>query len=168
MSKIKRTPGTALERGKFIETCSDPASLAHHAENRDLVADMYRRYRFEWVMELALNEATGKYEPAKPTDEWVIVGQRGGMAFEQGVNRLGVTIVGSRRIAPLVRSSQSNAGFWLHPYQVGDEEANFWCEWTEENVRKVHEMVKFIVRRKNPSAKPPPRPTPAVSVGILK
>ncbi len=167
MSKIKRIPGSALERGQYIRLrkTSDAGTLAHHPENRDMVAWMYKRYRFEWVMELKFNPANGKYEPSKPTDEWVIVGQRGN-AYEHGVGQLGITIVGSKRIGPLVRTIEAIPDHWLSVEQLGDQEANFSCDWTEENVQKVHEIVKFRVRRTNPNAKPPTRPTPSSPVTV--
>jgi hypothetical protein len=140
MSKINRIPGSALERGQFIRTCSDPHSLAHHAENRELVALMYKQFRFEWVMELALNKETGKWEPSKPTDEWVIIG-RNGQAYEQGVRKLGVTVATGVMLGRALRTK------WLNPHQIGDGEGNFWCDWTEENIQLVADFVSLRRRR---------------------
>lgn len=140
MSKIKRQQGIALERGQFIRTCSDPRQLTNLSENRELVASMYRRYRFEWVMEIEFNRATGKHEPSNPTREWVIVGRRGS-AFEQGVRKLGLTVSTGMMLS---RASQLE---WLHPYQIGNGEANFWCDWTEENISRVESFLSLRKRR---------------------
>jgi len=111
-----------------------------------MVASMYRRFRFERVMELKFNAVSKKHEPWKPTEEWVIIGRRG-QAFEWGVGRLGITIVSARRIQPLLRDIKTDPEYWLKSQQIGDDEANFSCDWTEENIDRANKLVVFMTRR---------------------
>ena len=37
------------------------------------------------------------------------------------------------------------------PTQRGDDEANFSCDWTEENVEKLIAMLKLRIRRAAPA-----------------
>jgi hypothetical protein len=165
MSKINRIPGSALERGKLIRLrkTSDPSTLAYHPENGQMVAEMYRRFRFEWVMTLKKDPSTNKWVPDEPTDEWVIIGFSG-QCFEQGVGKLGITIVSARRIAPLLRQIEEQPDYWLHKSQIGDDEANFWCDWTFENIDRAAQLVKLRLRKSRPGQQPPKRPNPGAGL----
>ena len=140
MSKTKRQVGGVIERGQMIRDLEDPGKLASYPENAEMVRFMFRRFRFERVM--SLRRDAGKWVPDKPTDEWVIVGSRG-QCYEHGVDKLGVTITGNKRLNAILRTTVD----WLRPYQIGDGEGNFWCTWTEANIEQVSRLVGLMRRR---------------------
>ena len=137
--RVKRIPGSALERGQLVRNVTDATTLAQYPENRQLVAQMYARFRFERVMTLERNAQTGKWVPGKPTEEWVIVGVHG-QCYEVGPLRLGITVASTRMIYKL-----QDAG--LEAKQMGEREANFVVSWTPENIERVAALIKLRVRR---------------------
>lgn len=141
MSK-QHNPGSVLDRGQMIRDLEDPAKLASHPENAAMIRSMFRRYRFERVMSFRRDASTQKWVYDKPTEEWVIVGQRG-QCYEQGIGKLGVTIEGGKRLKAILRTTAD----WLHPHQIGDGEGNLWCAWTEENILKAAQLVGLARRR---------------------
>lgn len=119
--------GKALERGNFIRHCSDPAGLAFFPENGPLVAELFRQFRFEWVLG----------GDNKPTDEWRVIGRRGQL-MEFGRGKLAVTVATGHMLGRLRR-----AGAWLNPHQIGDHEGTFVCDWTAQNVAQLAELVSL-------------------------
>lgn len=123
---------TILERGKFIRKKKNPEALAFFPENKALVSDLFRKYRFEMIFEDSL---TGD-------KEWVCVGSRG-QVFEYGRSFLGISVEGTKRVHSFIRQTKD----FTTVTQLGDGEANLVCAWTPENVKKLAKLLGLIKRR---------------------
>lgn len=76
-------------------------------------------------------------------DGWFVDGRaHRSQIWEYGAGRLGLTVTG----AYFVRKCRE-ASFYLTPRSIGDQEANFHCAWTDENLACLRELVG-LQRRK--------------------
>jgi len=131
--------GTSLVQGKRLKRSHHPERLAYWPDNRNLVADLYRRHRVELL-------------PSDMVDGWIAPGARG-QAWEHGPGRLGFTIIGAKAIS----SARRKLGDVATITQCGDDEAAFVCRWTPENLRRIAKTLRLYRRRGAPSVplKPP-------------
>lgn len=127
---------SVLERGKFIRHCADPKTLAFFPENREAVADLFRRYRMEWILR----------NDRKPISielkEWVCVGAKGNV-WEYGKGLLGITVEGQKWTSAFIRFTRSFATVT----QNGDRETNLRCAWTWQNAGKLASLLKLYKRK---------------------
>lgn len=128
---------TILDKGKFIRTCSNPEQLAFFDENKKIIAYLYSKYRFEWVL-----GRDGK--PLNVQDkDWIIKGRKGQVS-EYGINKLGISVEGSKWVQIFLRASKD----WATITQNGDGECNLVCLATLENINKLESLLKLTLRRK--------------------
>ncbi len=89
-----------------------------------------------------------RFRVRRHTDGWFVDGKaHRSQIWEFGVAKLGLTVTGSQ----FIRKCR-DASLWLHPKSIGDQEANFYCDWTEENLACLKELAGLQQRR------PPPPP----------
>jgi hypothetical protein len=90
-----------------------------------------------------------RYLIRRHRDGWFVNGARGrSQIWEYGVDKLGLTVTGRR----FVRKCQKCRD-WLVAKSIGDDEANFWCFWTEDNLRRLVALARLQKRpRFNPSS----------------
>ncbi len=133
----KATHTSILERGKLIRKSSNPKGLAYFPDNGDLTADLFQRFRMEWVC------GTDGL-PLDPTGvkEWVAIGEKGQL-WEYGRGILGVSVEGEKWTPSFIRQV---TGFCTVT-QNGGGEANLKCGWTPENVERLAKLLKL---RKSP------------------
>ena len=92
----------------------------------------------ERLLELAKN-----YRLRGHTDGWFVDGKgHRSQIWEFGVAKLGLTVTGSQ----FIRKCRSESS-WLVAKAVGDQEANFHCAWTDENLARLRTLVG-LQRRK--------------------
>lgn len=114
--------GTALQAGPMIWKNTTSETFCGFAENADLLSRLNKRVKL----------FRGK-------DGWFAHGV-GGQVWEYGVRKLGFTVTTAQKINIMI-----DAGF--QPAQRGDDEANFVCEWTDENIGQLIRMLRLRVRR---------------------
>lgn len=86
------------------------------------------------------------YRLRRHDDGWFVDGARHrSQIWEFGAGKLGLTVTGSQ----FIRKCRDNEQ-WLSPKSIGDQEANFYCVWTEENLARLTKLVG-LQRRKLPS-----------------
>lgn len=125
-----------LERGKFIRTCTAPETLAYFPENKTLVADLFSKYRMEWVL------GRDGIPLSIELKEWIVQGRKGQL-FEYGKGLLGITIEGPKWTRSFLQQTKS----FCTISQRGDAEANLYTSWTAENVAKLAKLLKLHKRR---------------------
>ncbi len=99
-------------------------------ENRELLLDLVKAYRLR-----------------RHSDGWFVDGARHrSQLWEYGIGKLGLTVTGSQ----FIRKCRDNEQ-WLVAKSVGDQEANFYCAWTPENLARLTKLAG-LQRRKPPIA----------------
>src|SRR6266550_9263098 len=89
-------------------------------------------------------ELARSYRIRSHDDGWFVDGRgHRSQIWEFGTARLGLTVAGSSNF---VHKCQ-RAGDWLLPKSIGDQEANFHCAWTPENLARLTALVG-LQRRK--------------------
>ena len=89
-----------------------------------------------------------EYRLRSHEDGWFVDGRgHRSQIWEFGVAKLGLTVAGSSNF---VHKCQ-RAGDWLLPKSIGDQEANFHCAWTPENLAKLTKLVGLQRRKRLPS-----------------
>lgn len=83
------------------------------------------------------------YRLRRHEDGWFVDGKaHRSQIWEYGIGKLGLTVTGSRFI---IKCRLEAA--WLTPKAVGDQEANFYCDWTDENLASLTRLAG-LQRRK--------------------
>lgn len=131
--------GTAIERGKFIRKRKDPKELAYFFENQEMVANLFGRFRMEYVCD-------SKGIPFQAEKEWIIPGSRG-QIWEYGIGKIGFTVSGDsgKKVSNIERETKNFAKVT----QRGDCEANFVCDFSLQNIQFLHSILKLRIRRKS-------------------
>ncbi len=94
----------------------------------------------ERLLSLAKN-----YRLRRHADGWFVDGSgHRSQIWEFGAAKLGLTVTGSR----FIHKCQRESG-WLHPKSIGDQEANFYCDWSDENLSRLQALTG-LQRRKIP------------------
>lgn len=77
------------------------------------------------------------------SDGWFVDGRRHkSQIWEFGASKLGLTVIGSQ----FIRKCHSEP--WLTAKAVGDQEANFYCAWTPENLANLSRLTGLQRRKK--------------------
>lgn len=79
-------------------------------------------------------------------DGWFATGS-GGQLWEYGKSKLGFTVT----TTGMIKKARAD-GF--QPTQLGDGEANFSCEWTNENILKLQGLLKLRKRSRGYATTP--------------
>ena len=88
-----------------------------------------------------------RFRVRRHLDGWFVDGKgHRSQIWEYGVSKLGLTITGSQFIRKCRES-----GDWLKPKAIGDQEANFWCVWSDGNLARLEALIG-LQKRKSPSA----------------
>jgi len=81
----------------------------------------------EKLLSLAKNYRLRRHE-----DGWFVDGRaHRSQIWEFGPAKLGLTVTGSQFIR------RCRDAKWLSPKSIGDQEANFYCDWTDENLIRL-------------------------------
>lgn len=92
------------------------------------------------LLELARNYRLRGHE-----DSWFVDGKaHRSQIWEFGAGKLGLTVTGSRFIIKCCAEAA-----WLTAKAIGEQEANFSCDWTPENLENLTKLVG-LQRRKKP------------------
>jgi len=90
-----------------------------------------------------LLELARKYRLRRHSDGWFIDGKgHRSQIWEYGIAKLGLTVVGPRFVKKCYL-----IGDWLRKQTIGDDEANFWCDWTDENLTRLTKLVGLQKRK---------------------
>jgi len=82
-------------------------------------------------------------------DGWFVDGSgHRSQIWEYGAAKLGLTVIG-----PKLVSKCRSAGDWLSTSALGDQEANFYCQWNPANLTNLSALIR-LQRRKSPVPKP--------------
>ncbi len=101
--------------------------------NRELFLSMAKRFRVR-----------------RHSDGWFVDGRaHRSQIWEYCAGLLGLTVTGSQFIKKC--RSESN---WLAAKSVGDQEANFFCAWTDENLARLIALIGLQRRKIMPSSTP--------------
>ena len=119
--------GSPYQIGPLIAKSADSSGLAAFKENKALLR--------------ALNK---KLKLFRGEDGWFAKGKNG-QVWEYGVGKLGFTVASTIMI-----NNSILMGF--KPTQRGDAEANFSCEWSNENITKLIRLLRLRIRRESPMA----------------
>ncbi len=85
-----------------------------------------------------------RFRVRRHQDGWFVDGRgHRGQIWEFGIGKLGLTVVGRLFVPKCL-----NAGSWLHPKSVGNDEANFWCDWTDENLANLVSLARLQTRKR--------------------
>ncbi len=119
--------GSVIEPRKVISG----ETLGCMPENRERLLALARKYRLR-----------------RHEDGWFVDGKgHRSQIWEFGVAKIGLTVIGYRIVAKLYR-----IGDWLKPKSMGDNEANFYCDWTDENLTRLTALVGLQRRKLPPTA----------------
>ncbi len=81
------------------------------------------------------------YRLRRHSDGWFVDGRgHTSQIWEFGIGKLGVTIV-TRYMERFMHLD------WLTPTQVGDGEANFRCDWTDDNLKRLEDLIHLQKRK---------------------
>ncbi len=84
-----------------------------------------------------------RFRVRRHSDGWFVDGRgHKSQIWEYGVGKLGLTVTGPKFVGKAYR-----AGDWLKPKAIGDAEANFYCEWTDQNLGRLTELCGLQRRR---------------------
>ncbi len=144
MNLVIMPKDSALCSFKRLRTHANPGDLARFPENASLVVDLFSRFKLGLVV-----DAQGKVLSVDGATEWIAIGARGQL-WEYGPGKLGFTVEGPKRVRCIIRQ----LGDIAHASQLGDNEANFVCDWTPENLRRVAKALR-LHRRHAPASKVP-------------
>ena len=90
-----------------------------------------------------------RFRVRRHSDGWFVDGRgHKSQIWEYGAGELGLTVTGPKFVAKAYR-----IGDWLKRKSIGDDEANFWCDWTDENLTRLTGLAG-LQRRKTAPAKP--------------
>ena len=127
---MKRQPshikGTALQDGPLISKAANLSGFSDYRENGFALFKLNKRLKI-----------------FRGEDGWFAKGRQGQL-WEWGKRKLGFTVTTANMIT-IARA----AGF--KTTQCGDDEANFSCDWTDENLNKLSSMLKLRIRRDAPA-----------------
>ncbi len=85
-----------------------------------------------------------RFRVRRHSDGWFVDGRgHRSQIWEYGAGKLGLTVTGSQ----FIRRCRETAGGWLIAKSIGDQEANFYCDWTDENLDCLDDLAK-LQRRK--------------------
>jgi hypothetical protein len=88
-----------------------------------------------------------RFRVRRHSDGWFVDGKgHRSQIWEFGVGKLGLTVTGPQ----FIRKCRDQAQ-WLIPKAIGDQEANFYCAWTDENLARLLALTG-LQRRKAASA----------------
>ena len=118
--------GSARQDGPLISKAANLSGFADYKENSFALFKLNKRLKI-----------------FRGEDGWFARGKQGQL-WEWGKGKLGFTVTTANMITIAIA-----AGFV--PTQRGDDEANFSCDWTDENVNKLASMLKLRIRREAPS-----------------
>jgi hypothetical protein len=118
-SHIKETP---FQEGPLFAKAADLGSFADWPENAPLLRALNKRLKL-----------------FRGEDGWFARGSQGQL-WEYGKGKLGFTVGTGKMIAVAIE-----AGFV--PTQRGDGEANFSCDWSDENVGKLAKLLRLRIRK---------------------
>ncbi len=95
----------------------------------------------EKLMALAKSHRLRRHE-----DGWFVDGRgHRSQIWEFGIGLLGLTVTGSQ----FIRKCRDNEQ-WLVAKSVGDQEANFYCLWNDENLTRLGALTGLQRRRSMP------------------
>jgi hypothetical protein len=127
---MKKLPGhikgSPLQSGPLISKAANLSGFADYEENGVPLFKLNKRLKI-----------------FRGEDGWFASG-RHGQLWEWGKRKLGFTVTTRNMITIAM-----NTGFV--PTQCGDDEANFSCEWTNENLEKLARLLKLRIRREAPA-----------------
>ncbi len=84
-----------------------------------------------------------RYRIRSHQDGWFVDGKgHKSQIWEYGVAKLGLTVTGPKFVLKAYR-----IGGWLKPRGLGDREANFHCDWTDENLARLTSLVGLQKRK---------------------
>lgn len=90
------------------------------------------------------------YRLRRHSDGWFVDGKgHKSQIWEFGIAKLGLTVDGSRFVNKCRKESVAK---WLKPQTIGDDEANFWCDWTDENLANLTALTGLQKRKKPKSS----------------
>ena len=114
--------GPVIEARKVISG----ETLGVLSENKDRLIALARNYRLR-----------------RHEDGWFVDGKaHRSQIWEYGAGKLGLTVTGSQ----FIRKCRSESS-WLMAKSIGDQEANFYCDWTEENLANLTRLAGLQVRK---------------------
>ncbi len=88
-----------------------------------------------------------RFRVRRHSDGWFVDGRgHKSQIWEYGVSKLGLTVTGPKFVAKAYR-----IGGWLKPKAIGDDEANFWCDWTDENLAHLTALTGLQKRKVMPT-----------------
>ncbi len=126
MTNCALMAGSVIEPRKVISG----ETLGCMPENRERLLALARNYRLR-----------------RHEDGWFVDGRgHKSQIWEYGVAKLGLTVIGPKFVAKVYR-----IGDWLNRKSIGDDEANFWCDWTDENLLRLQALTGLQRRKKPPS-----------------
>lgn len=92
-----------------------------------------------------------EYRIRRHQDGWFVDGRgHRSQIWEFGVAKLGLTVTGSQ----FIRKCRFEHA-WLKGKSIGDQEANFYCDWTPENLASLTRLTGL--QRRRPSIPPAAR-----------
>ena len=84
-----------------------------------------------------------RFRVRRHVDGWFVDGRgHRSQIWEFGAGKLGLTVVGPKFVGKVYRM-----GDWLKPKSIGDDEANFYCDWTDENLARLTALVGLQKRK---------------------
>jgi hypothetical protein len=84
-----------------------------------------------------------KYRLRRHQDGWFVDGKgHRSQIWEYGIAKLGLTVTGSQFIRKCRDAQQ-----WLVPKSIGDQEANFWCVWSDDNLARLEALTGLQKRK---------------------
>jgi hypothetical protein len=117
--------GSPLQLGPLFQKSSSVFSFATFVKNG-----------------LRLKKLNKRWKLFRGEDGWFAKG-RLGQVWEYGSGKFGFTVASGMMTARAIDS-----GFT--PTQLGDGEANFACEWTDQNIDRLRVLLKLRIRRGPP------------------
>lgn len=119
--------GTPFQSGRLFDRSANLSGYAEHKENGFALFKLNKRLKIfrgeenSWF-------ASGRY----------------GQLWEHSKGKLGFTVVSAKMITMAIA-----AGFT--PLRRGDTEADFSCDWNDENLNRLIRMLKLRIRREAPA-----------------
>jgi hypothetical protein len=111
-----------FQDGQLFAKAADLGTFSEYPENSELLRKLNKRLKL-----------------FRDEDGWFAKGRQGQL-WEWGRGKLGFTVGTGVMVSKAIE-----AGFMAT--QRGDGEANFSCDWTDENVAKLARLLKLRVRR---------------------
>lgn len=127
MKRGTHIKGTALQAVRLIAKSANLSGFADYRENGFLLFKLNKR------LKIFRGEENG----------WFASG-RYGQLWEHSKGKVGFTVGSAKMITMAIA-----AGFTL--VRRGDTEADFSCDWNDENVSRLIRMLKLRIRREAPA-----------------